>query len=323
MPARQRSRARRSTEIVAAPERPPPTTIVRSPANAFRASDGGDQPAGEAEVKALVDLPEDVIWRIAVMLPARDFARLALASRACRAAASDEHIAAIIPTEAARRLVAGKRVGDDFCQRCPILELPAASGISTVGVFAFERCSSLREVRLPSGITSLGNRAFYGCAALERIVLPRELLTIGSNAFSGCAALSSLGLPAGLTTIGKAAFSGCTSLASIVLPSRITSIPDSAFGNCTSLRSVTLPTAVHALGDCCFYNCSSLASIELPRSLSSIGSYAFFDCASLSNIRLPANVAIRGGAFCSCTALDDESRQRIRDVDEEALSASL
>ena len=90
--------------------------------------------------------------------------------------------------------------------------------VTSIGVSAFERCTSLTSVTIPEGVTSIGSRAFERCTSLTSITLPE-----------------------GVTSIGIDAFWYCTSLASIILPSSVTSIGEYAFADCTNLTSITLP----------------------------------------------------------------------------------
>ena len=52
-------------------------------------------------------------------------------------------------------------------------------------------------------VTSIGDYAFYRCSGLTSIELPASLTSIGGEAFSGCTGLTSLEFPASLTS-GKA-----------------------------------------------------------------------------------------------------------------------
>ena len=49
------------------------------------------------------------------------------------------------------------------------ITLPA--GLTSLGEWAFSRCSSMVSIELPAGLTSLGGYAFYGCSSLTSIQL--------------------------------------------------------------------------------------------------------------------------------------------------------
>ncbi|MDD4992407.1 MAG: leucine-rich repeat protein [Paludibacter sp.] len=72
---------------------------------------------------------------------------------------------------------------------------------------------------IPSSVTTIGTYAFYKCTALTGVVLPNTLTTIGTFAFSGCTKIAAtLTVPASVTSIGKFAFQSCSKLTTIVSP---------------------------------------------------------------------------------------------------------
>ena len=111
--------------------------------------------------------------------------------------------------------------------------------IKTIGVYAFEGCTSLTNITIPDSVTSIGGYAFYNCTSLTNI-------TIGNS----------------VTSIGVWAFGGCKSLTSIIIPDGVTSIGDDAFYNCSSLTSVTIGNSVASIGGWAFYYCTSLKTIN-------------------------------------------------------------
>ena len=104
-----------------------------------------------------------------------------------------------------------KTVGIGAFSGCTSLESIDLGGVTGLGKWAFQNCSSLAEAELNEGITELADYVFTGCASLEDIALPAGLVSIGSSTFSGCSALQSISLPSGLESIGASAFSGCSS----------------------------------------------------------------------------------------------------------------
>jgi hypothetical protein len=131
-----------------------------------------------------------------------------------------------------------------------------ASGVQTVGEYAFYGCTGLETVSLPAA-TTIGDYAIYGgCTSLVAVSLP-EATSIGDGAFRGCTSLGTVSLPAA-TTIGTSAFYGCTGLGTVDLPAA-TGIGDYAFYGCTSLGTVSLPAAI-TIGRGAFSDCRSLES---------------------------------------------------------------
>jgi hypothetical protein len=87
--------------------------------------------------------------------------------------------------------------------------------VTSIGGWAFEKCSSLTSIVIGNGVTSIGDRAFVDCKSLSSIVIPDSVTSIGEGAFFECESLSSIVIPDSVTTIGKYAFTYCSSLSSI------------------------------------------------------------------------------------------------------------
>ena len=217
-------------------------------------------------------------------------------------------------------------------------------GVTSIGSYAFEGCTSLKSVEIPDGVTSIGERAFAGCTSLESLEIPASVTSIGECAFAGCTSLESVEIPASVTSIGVSAFIGCSGLESIsvesgntvydsrnscnalietntntllygckktVIPGGtdgVTSIGWEAFANCTGLTSVEIPASVTSIGDGAFWYCTGLTTIEIPASVTSIGDGAFEDCISLASVTIPASVtSIGDDAFIGCSGLESIS----------------
>lgn len=193
------------------------------------------------------------------------------------------------------------------------------NSVKTIGMAAFEYCSSLADIILPEGVTTIARSAFWGCSSLSRIDLPEGVTTIGHSAFYGCEKLSSVKLPNSLTTIEGFAFVKCSSLVDVTIPGTMTTLEFHAFKNCTSLRSVTIPNSVNT-ADAPFYGCSSLSDIKVPDHLyetsifsgtgitditvsegtTAVGSFA--DCTKLTSITFPEGVKALTD-FSGCSSL--------------------
>lgn len=64
-------------------------------------------------------------------------------------------------------------------------------------------------------VTSIGKYAFYKCSGLTSVTIPNSVTTIVQSAFSNCRGLTSVTIGNSVTSIGKYAFSGCSKLTSI------------------------------------------------------------------------------------------------------------
>ena len=176
--------------------------------------------------------------------------------------------------------------------------------ITSIGLWAFQNCSSLTSVTIPNSVTEIGWQSFQNCSSLSSITIPNSVTAIGNGAFGGCSRLNSIIIPSGVTIIGDSAFGGCSSLTSINIPSGVTSIGEGVFGDCTSLTSVTIPNSVTSIGYTAFRNCKSLTSITIPNSVQTISGLAFESCTGLTSVTIPNSVtSITWGAFAACTGL--------------------
>lgn len=94
-----------------------------------------------------------------------------------------------------------------------ILSIPSGEGGG--GPFGSLVDRSITQVTAQDldGVTSIGVGAFQGCSSLELIEFPPTLTSIGNNAFNGCWGLFGIRMPDDIANIGSGAFNGCTNLA--------------------------------------------------------------------------------------------------------------
>ena len=96
-----------------------------------------------------------------------------------------------------------------------LTDLVIPEGITTIGLYKFNNCKSLKSVTIPSSVTSIGSSAFKGCSGLTSVTIPSSVTSIGSSAFEGCRGLTSVTIPSSVTSIGSSAFRGCSALADV------------------------------------------------------------------------------------------------------------
>ena len=175
--------------------------------------------------------------------------------------------------------------------------------VSSIGVYAFTRCSSLVNVVIPNYVTNIGYGAFCNCKNLTSVDTGTGVTSIGTEAFQYCSNLMSINLSNKLSTIGQSAFESCSILSDITIPNSVTNIGIAAFRS-TGFTRITIPNSVTSIRTGTFYYCRNLTCIDIPRSVTSIGIEAFAGCISLTNVKIPDSVTeISADAFEGCNNL--------------------
>jgi len=185
--------------------------------------------------------------------------------------------------------------------------------VTSIGVQAFDSCSSLTSVYYTGDIASWcaidfynstsvfynstsnplcnGAELYIGGTLVTELIIPDSVTRIYDNAFYNCESLTSVVIPDSVTSIGDWAFRSCSSLTSVVIGNSVTSIGGKAFEGCSSLTSVVIPDSVTSISWNAFYGCSSLTSVEIGDSVTSIGDEAFYKCSSLTSISFNGTIA--------------------------------
>ena len=114
------------------------------------------------------------------------------------------------------------------------------SGITKIGNFAFEKCSSLTSVVISEGVEVIGDGAFFSCENLQSVTFPKSLRKIGEYTFGLCKGLWEIEFPEGITDISSMAFSSCDDLKSVVIPNSIKHLTRWAFSENLKLRHCVL-----------------------------------------------------------------------------------
>ena len=169
-----------------------------------------------------------------------------------------------------------------FVNRTSLEKIDLGTGITTIGVCAFDFCANVKTLVIPEGVWKIGGLAFNDCHLLESITLPSTLESIGAGAFQKCSNLKAIKIPDSVTEISYGMFISCLSLESINIPSTITKIDDCAFQDCDSLLSVTIPSSVKTVGAFAFGYCDKLKYVYVPKEVLQIGDKAFLSCPKLN-----------------------------------------
>ena len=197
--------------------------------------------------------------------------------------------------------------------------------VTTIGEHAFNHCDNLTSVTIPNSVTTIGGEAFADCG-LTRVTIPNSVTTIGYGAFTGCSNLTSVTFPNSVTAIGTDVFGSCSSL------KEFNSKFASEDGRCLIIDGVlldfapagiseyTIPNSVTTIGWMVFYDCESLKSVTIPNSVTTIGYGAFTGCSNLTSVTIPNSVTtIEDGAFGLCHNLSEETKNKIKSINPEAL----
>ena len=241
-----------------------------------------------------------------------------------------------------------------------VIDLVIPEGVTSIGDYAFDNCTSLASVTIPDRVTSIGTCSFRSCESLTSVTIPPSLTTIGSGAFIWCHKLATVNIsdlaawcgvtllesavnplyygahlyhngeevtdlviPEGVTCINSYVFQNFAHLTSITIPDGVSSIGEQAFYGCRKLTRVVFPQSLSSIGDRAFWRCNSLDDVTIPESITSIGEAVFSECSSLSNITIPESVTSIGvGAFFHCYSLNSIIiPHSVRSIGQEAFYA--
>lgn len=175
--------------------------------------------------------------------------------------------------------------------------------VTTINANAFDGCSGLRAITLDCAVdsgtgryklTSIGSYAFQNCTSLRNLHIPDTVKNIPTGMCKGCTSLEVAVMGYGCNrsedtyikdgSIGASAFSGCTSLSYFVVPETVGSIGDSAFENCTSMGYFAMMGLVGTVGTTVFSGAKSGSGV--------IYTYQSGQ-SSFTNSSLPTNVTPR------------------------------
>ena len=167
--------------------------------------------------------------------------------------------------------VGGYEDWDNETENENITAIVAPTTVTTIGVGAFESCTTLAYAYLP-GVSSLAAEAFFGCSVLSDIVVDK-CTYVGMQAFEDCSSLKTIILPL-VTYLGgdgyssSAVFSGA-GLESIDAP-LLTDLGNYTFEVC-NLRSIELHNLTGDICEGAFFGNENLEYVDFgPDTRSSI-----------------------------------------------------
>lgn len=160
--------------------------------------------------------------------------------------------------------------------------------VSSIGDFAFDGETRLRQVNLPSGLTKIGEYAFRNCNNLTEILLPDGVKSIGVYAFENTVRMQAVGMNANiaLKSIGKFAFKG-SGIKKFDVTKKVSILDGSAFFGAASLTNINVSkenldfraengVLLNATGSKIIaYPAGRNATYTIPEKVTEIGDYAF------------------------------------------------
>ncbi len=177
--------------------------------------------------------------------------------------------------------------------------------VTTIGNYAFAGTSVANINENLKKYTSIGAYAFSRCSKITSVVVPKNVTYLGEGAFA-----NDLYLQKAVLTPGRVApwlFSNCSALETINLENVTQDIPAGMFYNCTSLyngdrsNGFLMDPQTKTIGKAAFYGCERLTEMELGANITSIGDEAFVNCKGLESMTIPRsvqNIGVNGWNGC-------------------------
>lgn len=214
------------------------------------------------------------------------------------------------------------------------VEYTIPASVTSVGAYAFSKCTKLSALVIPDTVKSFDEYAFDNVYSIDKVtitdlskwcnidfassesnpldgakkiylndaeitdlIIPDDVTEIKDYTFYNSKSLKSVKISDKVKQIGKYAFEDCTGTEEVFIGDGVVDIGYYAFYRCTALEKITFGKNIKTIAYGAFKNCSSLTDISLPNGVDKIGTGAFDECTNLVNITLPDSLTEIGSAF--------------------------
>lgn len=199
--------------------------------------------------------------------------------------------------------------------------------VTSIGDFAFIRCSAITSVSIPPTVTKIGVAAFQYCEGLTSISLPPKAI-LYDHAFAFCNGLTSIYIPDSVSVLinsysslyGINPFASCRGIISIVVADGNPYL-DSR-NNCNAIiltatnvllsgcQNTVVPSTVTTIGRDSFYACTGLTSLTIPTSVTNIVGTPFIGCSGLTSIIVESGNTVYDSRN-NCNAIIETSSNKL------------
>lgn len=185
-----------------------------------------------------------------------------------------------------------------------LTSITLGSNIELISSNAFANCVNLSEVKIDKAATTyIGEAAFEKCTSLKRIKLPKKLAGLSFSVFAS-SGLEEIIIPNSVRNIWDYVFQDCKQLKKVTLGKKLRGIGHNCFEGCTALKEIVIPKKTEYLREEAFLGCENLNKVIFKGKLEEIGKDAF--------AKTPFKEKEKDGEYCIVNGLMIETYGEIK-----------
>lgn len=161
------------------------------------------------------------------------------------------------------------------------VDFSQAQEITTIGDYAFYKCSALPSITIPENVTSIGTQAFGYCSSFTTFTIPDNVVTLGYSLFDDCINLKTIYIGKSCTTFYY--YYNCSSLEEYIVDPENTTF--------ASLDGVLFSKDMKTL--CKYPSGKKDVTYEIPDTVITIEN--IYDNSYLENLIFPESMEYIGG----------------------------